>query len=474
MWTAQNRESLGLLSFPVMITMVCCAHSTNEPSNMSYVKETVDRLLKGYDIRLRPDFGGPPVDVGMRIDVASIDMVSEVNMDYTLTMYFQQSWKDKRLSYSGIPLNLTLDNRVADQLWVPDTYFLNDKKSFVHGVTVKNRMIRLHPDGTVLYGLRITTTAACMMDLRRYPLDEQNCTLEIESYGYTTDDIEFYWNGGEGAVTGVNKIELPQFSIVDYKMVSKKVEFTTGAYPRLSLSFRLKRNIGYFILQTYMPSTLITILSWVSFWINYDASAARVALGITTVLTMTTISTHLRETLPKIPYVKAIDIYLMGCFVFVFLALLEYAFVNYIFFGKGPQKKGASKQDQSANEKNKLEMNKVQVDAHGNILLSTLEIRNETSGSEVLTSVSDPKATMYSYDSASIQYRKPLSSREAYGRTLDRHGVPSKGRIRRRASQLKVKIPDLTDVNSIDKWSRMFFPITFSLFNVVYWLYYVH
>ncbi|XP_068399113.1 gamma-aminobutyric acid receptor subunit beta-1 isoform X2 [Eschrichtius robustus] len=474
MWTVQNRESLGLLSFPVMIAMVCCAHSANEPSNMSYVKETVDRLLKGYDIRLRPDFGGPPVDVGMRIDVASIDMVSEVNMDYTLTMYFQQSWKDKRLSYSGIPLNLTLDNRVADQLWVPDTYFLNDKKSFVHGVTVKNRMIRLHPDGTVLYGLRITTTAACMMDLRRYPLDEQNCTLEIESYGYTTDDIEFYWNGGEGAVTGVNKIELPQFSIVDYKMVSKKVEFTTGAYPRLSLSFRLKRNIGYFILQTYMPSTLITILSWVSFWINYDASAARVALGITTVLTMTTISTHLRETLPKIPYVKAIDIYLMGCFVFVFLALLEYAFVNYIFFGKGPQKKGAGKQDQSANEKNKLEMNKVQVDAHGNILLSTLEIRKETSGSEVLTGGSDPKATMYSYDSASIQYRKPLSSREAYGRALDRHGAHSKGRLRRRASQLKVKIPDLTDVNSIDKWSRMFFPITFSLFNVVYWLYYVH
>lgn len=69
-------------------------------------------------------------------------------------MYFQQAWRDKRLSYSEIPLNLTLDNRVADQLWVPDTYFLNDKKSFVHGVTVKNRMIRLHPDGTVLYGLR--------------------------------------------------------------------------------------------------------------------------------------------------------------------------------------------------------------------------------------------------------------------------------------------------------------------------------
>ncbi|KAK2528152.1 hypothetical protein Q9966_009816 [Columba livia] len=54
--------------------------SVNDPGNMSFVKETVDKLLKGYDIRLRPDFGGPPVCVGMNIDIASIDMVSEVNM----------------------------------------------------------------------------------------------------------------------------------------------------------------------------------------------------------------------------------------------------------------------------------------------------------------------------------------------------------------------------------------------------------
>ncbi|XP_040888370.1 gamma-aminobutyric acid receptor subunit beta-3-like isoform X2 [Toxotes jaculatrix] len=481
--------------------------SVNEPSNMSFVKETVDKLLKGYDIRLRPDFGGAPVAVGMSIDVASIDMVSEVNMDYTLTMYFQQYWRDKRLAYIGIPLNLTLDNRVADQLWVPDTYFLNDKKSFVHGVTVKNRMIRLHPDGTVLYGLRITTTAACMMDLRRYPLDEQNCTLEIESYGYTTDDIEFYWKGGESAVTGVTRIELPQFSIVDYKLVSRNVVFSTGAYPRLSLSFKLKRNIGYFILQTYMPSILITILSWVSFWINYDASAARVALGITTVLTMTTINTHLRETLPKIPYVKAIDMYLMGCFVMVFLALLEYAFVNYIFFGRGPQmqKKLAEKAEKANNEraakydaareagsrtaslkrsnqvKGLRHSRSAEPHGHGNILLTTLEIHNEVAGGEITTSVADIRnsQSMVQLDSTAsshIQYRKQsggIGPRSASRHSLDRSAQMKRSRLRRRSSQLKIKIPDLTDVNAIDRWSRIIFPSVFSLFNLVYWLYYV-
>ena len=50
-------------------------------------------------------------------------------------------------------------------------------------------------------------------------------------------------------------------------------------YDRMSLSIKLRRSIGYFILQTYMPCCLITILSWVSFWINHEATAARVALG---------------------------------------------------------------------------------------------------------------------------------------------------------------------------------------------------
>nr|XP_061803298.1 gamma-aminobutyric acid receptor subunit beta-3-like isoform X3 [Nerophis lumbriciformis] len=481
MLTLHKTRQLRVLSALVVGSIVCCAKSVNEPGNMSFVKETVDKLLKGYDIRLRPDFGGAPVAVGMSIDVASIDMVSEVNMDYTLTMYFQQYWRDKRLAYVGIPLNLTLDNRVADQLWVPDTYFLNDKKSFVHGVTVKNRMIRLHPDGTVLYGLRITTTAACMMDLRRYPLDEQNCTLEIESYGYTTDDIEFYWKGGESAVTGVTRIELPQFSIVDYKLVSRNVVFSTGAYPRLSLSFKLKRNIGYFILQTYMPSILITILSWVSFWINYDASAARVALGITTVLTMTTINTHLRETLPKIPYVKAIDMYLMGCFVMVFLALLEYAFVNYIFFGRGPQmqKKLAEKAEKANNERHRSDSNAEP--GHGNILLTTLEIHNEVAGGEITTSVADIRnsQSMVQLDSTAsshIQYRKQsggVGPRSASRHSLDRSAQMKRSRLRRRSSQLRIKIPDLTDVNAIDRWSRIIFPSVFSFFNLIYWLYYV-
>jgi len=61
--------------------------------------------------------------------------------------------------------------------------------------------------------------------------------------------------------------------------------------------------------------------------------------GITTILTMTTISTGMRSSLPRISYVKAIDIYMVVCFVFVFTALLEYAAVNYTFWGTRNERK---------------------------------------------------------------------------------------------------------------------------------------
>lgn len=80
-------------------------------------------------------------------------------------------------------------------------------------------------------------------------------------------------------VYGIENILLPQFSLIGHQTHDRKEHLATGIYQRLSISFGLQRNIGYFIFQTYLPSILIVILSWVSFWINLEATSARVALG---------------------------------------------------------------------------------------------------------------------------------------------------------------------------------------------------
>ena len=54
---------------------------------MLSISKELDRILSvnNYDIRLRPYFGtSKPVDVKIGIDVADINAISEVDMDYQL------------------------------------------------------------------------------------------------------------------------------------------------------------------------------------------------------------------------------------------------------------------------------------------------------------------------------------------------------------------------------------------------------
>lgn len=56
--TAASFWTSNLSFLSVFFIFVSSVKDIKDPSNMPLVKETVDRLMKGYDIRLRPDFGG--------------------------------------------------------------------------------------------------------------------------------------------------------------------------------------------------------------------------------------------------------------------------------------------------------------------------------------------------------------------------------------------------------------------------------
>lgn len=58
-------------------------------------------------------------------------------------------------------------------------------------------------------------------------------------------------------------------------------------------------------------------------------SVSSLYTGITTVLTMTTLSISARHSLPKVSYATAMDWFIAVCFAFVFSALIEFAAVNY-------------------------------------------------------------------------------------------------------------------------------------------------
>uniref|UniRef100_H0Z836 Glycine receptor alpha 4 (pseudo n=1 Tax=Taeniopygia guttata TaxID=59729 RepID=H0Z836_TAEGU len=310
------------------------AGSRSSPQPMS-PSDFLDKLMgrtSGYDARIRPNFKGPPVNVTCNIFINSFGSVTETTMDYRVNVFLRQQWNDPRLAYREYPDDsLDLDPSMLDSIWKPDLFFANEKGANFHEVTTDNKLLRIFKNGNVLYSIRLTLILSCPMDLKNFPMDIQTCTMQLESFGYTMNDLIFEWLEEQEAVQVAEGLTLPQFILRDEKDLGYCTKYyNTGKFTCIEVKFHLERQMGYYLIQMYIPSLLIVILSWVSFWINMDAAPARVGLGITTVLTMTTQSAGSRASLPKVSYVKAIDIWMAVCLLFVFAALLEYAAVNFV------------------------------------------------------------------------------------------------------------------------------------------------
>lgn len=101
--------------------------------------------------------------------------------EYTMTVFLRQSWHDDRLSYNHTNKTLGLDSRFVDKLWLPDTFIVNAKSAWFHDVTVENKLIRLQPNGVILYSSRYEQTDYCSLVRLRQSDNATSETLNLFS-----------------------------------------------------------------------------------------------------------------------------------------------------------------------------------------------------------------------------------------------------------------------------------------------------
>ncbi|XP_014281963.1 gamma-aminobutyric acid receptor subunit beta isoform X5 [Halyomorpha halys] len=435
------------------------------------ISAILDSFSVSYDKRVRPNYGGPPVEVGVTMYVLSISSLSEVQMDFTLDFYFRQFWTDPRLAFRKRPgvETLSVGSEFIKNIWVPDTFFVNEKQSYFHIATTSNEFIRIHHSGSITRSIRLTITASCPMNLQYFPMDRQLCHIEIESFGYTMRDIRYKWNAGHKSVGIANEVQLPQFRVLGHRQRAREINLSTGNYSRLACEIQFVRSMGYYLIQIYIPSGLIVIISWVSFWLNRNATPARVALGVTTVLTMTTLMSSTNAALPKISYVKSIDVYLGTCFVMVFASLLEYATVGYMAKRIQMRKNRFLAIQKLAEQKQKQGMEppgdpdhapKPAIPPHSHTLPASH--LKSSSNIEVRFKVHDPKA----------HFKGGTLENTINGRAEEEAAPPVPQHLIHPTKDYN-KLYGITP-SDIDKYSRIVFPVCFVCFNLMYWIIYLH
>ncbi|XP_075291958.1 gamma-aminobutyric acid receptor subunit gamma-4 isoform X1 [Opisthocomus hoazin] len=404
--------------------------------------QILNSLLKNYDNKLRPDIGIKPTFIDVDIYVNSIGPVSVIQMEYTIDIFFAQTWYDRRLRFNSTLKALTLNTNMVSRIWIPDTFFRNSKRADSHWITTPNQLLRIWNDGKVLYTLRLTIEAECLLQLQNFPMDTHSCPLVFSSYGYPREEIVYRWRRYSIEVSDQRTWRLYQFDFTGLRNTSEVLRTGAGEYLVMTVSFDLSRRMGYFAIQTYIPCILTVVLSWVSFWIKRDSTPARTSLGITTVLTMTTLSTISRKHLPRVSYITAMDLFVSVCFIFVFAALMEYATLNYLVGNKKPLKHN--------NRKARLPPAGAQVMPS----FTTININNIMHWPPEIEEDEDE-------DPGSPCLEGKECERFFCCIEDCQTGMWREGRVRIHISRL-------------DSYSRVFFPTAFLLFNIVYWIAYLY
>uniref|UniRef100_A0A8C9F8J6 Gamma-aminobutyric acid receptor subunit alpha-5 n=1 Tax=Pavo cristatus TaxID=9049 RepID=A0A8C9F8J6_PAVCR len=440
--------------------------------NITIFTRILDGLLDGYDNRLRPGLGERITQVKTDIYVTSFGPVSDTEMEYTIDVFFRQSWKDERLRFKGPMQRLPLNNLLASKIWTPDTFFHNGKKSIAHNMTTPNKLLRLEDDGTLLYTMRLTISAECPMQLEDFPMDAHACPLKFGSYAYPNSEVIYVWTNSTttSVVVAEDGSRLNQYHLMGQTVGTENISTSTaspvhlhiphqgsvspenqtseeshkdrgrpsGEYTIMTAHFHLKRKIGYFVIQTYLPCIMTVILSQVSFWLNRESVPARTVFGVTTVLTMTTLSISARNSLPKVAYATAMDWFIAVCYAFVFSALIEFATVNYF-----------TKRSWAWDGKKALEAAKIKKKKERQLLGN--KSTNTYSTGKMTPAPNMPKDSAPSVISnaapapvKSVE-EKPAESKKTYN-----------------------------SISKIDKMSRIIFPVLFGTFNLVYWATYLN
>ncbi|XP_077541228.1 uncharacterized protein LOC144153458 [Haemaphysalis longicornis] len=313
---------------------------------------------------------GELVRVHVNLVILDIGDIDEYNLDFHLQVYVTLHWRDAGIVVDeGFgPDGLTLPSYIERRLWRPTIVF--DNAEFADGRPPGATTI--YDDKQLATTVRYNLRVRCDVDFTYYPLDSQHCALLVRSGAEDVSYVWLQWAAGGATIQlrgpnnnnfmveagasgsfnyslriGKHTVVLSTLSRARNSLFSflraKKHTFTCehvtlrgegrtrhdirlyerpGSFPVLYMPFVFRRRITSRVIKTYLPSSLVVMLSWASFWIDLSSISARISLVINCVLTVTI---QIGRDQSTFWLLNALDVWLFTCELFLVAAVIELA-----------------------------------------------------------------------------------------------------------------------------------------------------
>ena len=229
----------------------------------------------------------------------SLIAVDSEHETVTFSMDIFLTWKEPALivdtsddENEGSFANMEL--YVKDLVWTPDLW-IEDLQSFkeinvlnpMSGIGVETKTSSITLFSSVIAKIR------CRMKFNDFPFDEQDCKFIIVSTNHNLNEMTFSSQlTPTGAEPGFKsyKVTISHLSEED-----KIITYQTGHnFSAAGFSVHLIHQPESYILRYFLPSSAMTVVSWVSFVIPPEAIPGRTGLLVTLFLVLTTMFTGIQ------------------------------------------------------------------------------------------------------------------------------------------------------------------------------------
>ncbi|MDQ3019364.1 MAG: hypothetical protein M3R36_02165 [Bacteroidota bacterium] len=294
----QNRLKINLYTSFLVLFMFALVHKS--PADNLNLSPNPNSLTKVY----------------LSIVVNNISEVNAAGEFMKADIYVMAKWKDPRLAHddSGDVIK-NFDNIWAPMITISNRLSIN--KSFSDDLTVGK-------DGTVTFFQRLFGEFTQNFQFREFPFDTQTFEIKVIAIGPTANDVELVPD--PEIKSGIsNNFALPDWKILDWKYDGTPHTIIEGTpqLPALTLSFRAKRESGFYILVFVIPLVLIIVMSWMAFWLDPKLSSSQISIATTSMLTLIAYRFVVSGSLPKISYMTRMDIFVLGSSILIFVTLIE-------------------------------------------------------------------------------------------------------------------------------------------------------
>ena len=226
-------------------------------------------LFKTYDPRRKPSY---QLQMYLNIQFNQLISIDEKNQIMTSSFYLGVDWVDDRLTWNLTEYNQSGILVPVNKLWLPDLYIINtaDINGFIN---YSNQYALIGNDGnvTLLINLCLLKTR-CQINIARFPFDNQTCNIQIGSWSFDDDQIEFV--GKESLLDTIDYIENAVWFLQSVSSEEKETRTRLGVMTDINFKIQIKRRPTNYMLNNLYPCFVLNVVTLLTFWIPFAPAFA--------------------------------------------------------------------------------------------------------------------------------------------------------------------------------------------------------